>query len=67
MQQNVRATEEADRDAARLLDVLDKVNITQVLYALQMLIEDIGPWEMGQNPAGRFTVLDAPDSGICWE
>ena len=49
MQQNVRATEEAERDAAKLLDVLDKVTIAQVFLPLQMLIKDIGTCEMGQN------------------
>ncbi len=35
MRQNVRGTEEADRDAARLLDVLDKVDSMNDFYVFK--------------------------------
>ncbi|EJF59328.1 hypothetical protein BD309DRAFT_897138 [Dichomitus squalens] len=42
MQQNVRATEEADRDAARLLDVIDKV----LAKWDQIPLDDIQSWTL---------------------
>ena len=60
MQRNVHATEEADRDAARLLNIIDKVPFIEVIHTLlypltsgkaiakweQIPLDDIQSWTL---------------------
>ena len=67
MQRNVHATEEADRDAARLLNIIDKVPFIEVIHTFVSTNIWQGYREMGTDTPGRHTILDTTDGGVCWK